>query len=96
MATFTVRRSKHGTLSANTVDTVIFSSRPTSTEVRNLSSTATIFFREDGTAPTVAGDDTYRLAPGETLQVDAENVEPPQIQLISSGTPDYSVTAVPR
>jgi hypothetical protein len=53
MATYTVRRSNHGHFGAEHRETVIFSSRPTSTEVRNLSSTATICFREGGGAPTV-------------------------------------------
>jgi len=95
MATYTaVRRSKHATLVASTVDTVPFSSKPKTIEVRNLDSTAVIFFRSDGIAPTVNGDDTDRLGPGERLEVDAANVDPPQVQLISSGTPAYSVRAV--
>jgi len=78
MATYTaVRRSKHATLVASTVDTVPFSSTPKTIEVRNLASTAVIFFRSDGIAPTVSGDDTDRLGPGETLEVDAANVDPP-------------------
>jgi hypothetical protein len=95
MATYTaVRRSKHATLVASTVDTVPFSSKPKTIEVRSLDSTAVIFFRTDGTAPTVNGDDTDRLGPGERLEVDAANVDPPQVQLISSGAPAYSVRAV--
>jgi hypothetical protein len=69
MATFTVRRSKHATLVANTVDTVKFSTKPKTVEVRNLDSTAVIFFRTDGEAPTVSGDDTDRIGPGERLEV---------------------------
>jgi lysophospholipase L1-like esterase len=70
MATHTaVRRSKHATLVASTVDTVPFSSKPKTIEVRNLDSTAVIFFRTDGTTPTVNGDDTDRLGPGESLEV---------------------------
>jgi hypothetical protein len=85
MANYTVNRSKHATLAATTADKVRFSSKPRVVEVRNLDSTAVIFFRTDGTAPTVSGDDTDRPGPGETLQVDAANVDPPQVQLISSG-----------
>jgi hypothetical protein len=89
-----VRRSKHATLVANTVDTVPFSTKPKSIEVRNRDASAFIFFRTDGTAPTVNGDDTDLLGPGERLEVDATNIEPPQVQLISSGTPAYSVRAI--
>ena len=94
MANYTVNRSKHATLATNTADKVTFNSKPRTIEVRNLDSTAVIFFRSDSTAPTVSGDDTDRLGPGETLQVDAANVDPPQVQLISSGAPAYSVRAV--
>jgi hypothetical protein len=45
--------------------------------------------------PAVRRDDTYRLSPNVTLQVDIGNaVEPPPVQLISSGTPAYGVTAI--
>lgn len=71
-----------------------FSTKPKTVEVRNLDSTAVIFFRTDGDVPTVSGDDTDRLSPGERLEVDAANVDPPQVQLISSGTLGYSVRAV--
>lgn len=95
MAEVTVRTSHHGTLVASTVDTVKFTTRPRAVELRNFSTTAVIYCRVDGTAPTVAGDDTYRLGSEETLQVDLIKwVEPPQVQLISSGTPAYSVTAI--
>jgi hypothetical protein len=66
---------------------VTFNSKPRTHRVRNLDSTAVIFFRTDGVAATVNGDDTDRLGSGERLEVDAANVDPPQVQLISSGTP---------
>jgi len=91
---YSVNRRKHATLAANTADKVTFSSKPRTIEVRNLDSTAVIFFRTDGTAPTVSGDDTDRLGPGERLELDAANVDLPQVQLISSATPGYSVRAV--
>jgi hypothetical protein len=94
MATYTVRRSKHATLVASTVDTVTFSTKPRSIEVRNLDSAAVIFFRYDGVSPTVNGDDTDRVGPGETLQIDDDNSDPPEVRLISSGTPSYSLRAV--
>jgi hypothetical protein len=88
MATHTaVRRSKHATLVANTVDTVPFSSKPKTIEVRNLDSTTVVFFRTDGIAPTVNGDDTDRLGPGERLEVDGPTGDPPQVQLISQARP---------
>jgi hypothetical protein len=74
--------SKHATLVASTVDTVKFTTRPRSVEIRNFSSTAAIFYTVDGTVPTVNGDDTEQVRPNETLEVDMNNwVEPPQVQL---------------
>jgi hypothetical protein len=70
MASYTVKRSKHATLAANTADTVTLTSRQTSLELRNFSITAVIFYRVDGSAATVRRDDTYRFGPEETLQVD--------------------------
>ena len=75
-------------------DTVPFTSKPKSVEVRNLSSTDVIFFRTDGTAPTVSSDDMDRLGPGERLEVDGPTGDPPAVQLISSGTTGYSIRAV--
>jgi hypothetical protein len=71
LATYTVRRSKHATLVATTVDTVKFSTKPKTVEVRNLDATAVILFRSDGEVPAVNGDDTERLGPDERLEVDA-------------------------
>jgi hypothetical protein len=88
MASYKIKRRKHATLVANTADTVTLTSRPTSVELCNYSSSAVIFFRLDGTAPTVSGDDTDRLGPGETVAVDfPRDVEPPAVGLISSATP---------
>src|SRR5687767_7034405 len=98
MATYTVKSSKHATPLASTIDTVKFTTRPRSVELRNLSSSSPIFYSVDGTAPTVSGDDTYRLGPNKTLVVDMNNwVEPPQVQLISSARRcSTSPTTAPR
>jgi hypothetical protein len=53
MASYTVKRSTHAALVANTADTVTLTSRPTSVELRNFSATAVIFNCVDGTAATV-------------------------------------------
>jgi hypothetical protein len=53
MASYTVKRSKHATLVRNTADTVTLTSRPTSIELRNFSTSPVIFYRVDGIAPTV-------------------------------------------
>jgi hypothetical protein len=79
MARYTVKRSEHAPVAANTADTVTLISRPVSVELRNFDNTAVIFYRVDGTAATMSSDDTYRLGPEETLQVDLpRDVEPPR------------------
>jgi hypothetical protein len=72
---------------------VTFNSKPRTIEVRNLDSTAVIFFRTDGVARPSTATTRTDLGSGERLEVDAANVDPPQVQLISSGTPAYSVRA---
>lgn len=64
-------------------------------EIKNRGSVP-IFFRLDGTAPTVGGDDAYVVAPGESLQTPSVFSSPVSVKLIASAACDYSVTAVPR
>ncbi len=91
-----VNRSKHGALVANTVTTVDFVSgvsSPSAVELRNRSGSGDIYFRVDGTAATVGGDDTYIVLPGEALTVPTPS-SAVSVSLISSGTPNYSVTGI--
>jgi hypothetical protein len=73
-----VRPCKHATLVAKTVDTVPFSSKPKTIEVRNPRQHSRHLLCV-GRPPTVNGDDTDRLGPGESMQVDAADVDPPQV-----------------
>jgi hypothetical protein len=81
---------------ANTVDTVSFTGDILNVEVCNRDGAAVIFFRIDGVAPTVAGDNTYVVLPGGALKVHPDLVDIvagiEQVQLISSGAAAYSVT----
>jgi hypothetical protein len=52
MASYMAKRSKHATLVAKTADTVTLSSRPTSIELRNFSTTAVIFYRVEARCET--------------------------------------------
>ncbi len=92
MATYSVQRRKHGTLGANTVDTVTLTARTSNVEVYNRGTTDTIYFTVDGTTPTVAGNETIALPPGVCYQWLAPVGV---VKLISSGTPAYSVQGVP-
>jgi hypothetical protein len=89
MATYNVNRAKHATLVASTKDTVNFAYTGSTIRVRNRGASDDIYFSIDGVDPTVGGDDTYFLGPGENIMI--ENVSNLHlIELISSGTPEYS------
>jgi predicted dehydrogenase len=93
MATYTaVRRSKHAALVASTADTVPFSSKPKTIEVRNLDSTAVIFFRTDGTAPTVkpSPEHTDGNEPTQLAAPAALTYKWPALTSLE-GTPAYNV-----
>lgn len=88
-----VVRAKSATLVANTVDTVTFATNYGSAEVTNRATTgAGIWFRTDGTAPTVAGDDAYWVGAGQSLTVDLGSAD--SVKLISATADAYTVTGV--
>jgi hypothetical protein len=88
MASYSVTRSRHATLVANTVDACSFSTNIGEVEVLNRGANE-IYFTCDGSVPTVGGLDTYIVPAGEALRVSSET---DVINLISAGTPPYSVT----
>lgn len=91
MATKTPTLSVHATLSISTVDTCTFQGGdPAEVEVLNRGTTDPIYFTVGGATPTVAGDDTYVVLPGQGLVVDGSGV----VKLISAGAMAYSVTRV--
>ena len=93
MASHSVARSKHTTLTATTVDTVTLTTNHGQVEVANrASSGAGISFTVDGTSPTALGDDTYWVGPGQSLVV---RLGPSDVVKLISATADaYSVTGV--
>jgi hypothetical protein len=84
------------TLVANTQDTVTFVTPVVTVEVLS-DGAAELFFTIDGTAPTIGGQHCYVLPAGAPA---ARTVSRPggvqnlvaQVQLLSAGTPKYSVT----
>jgi hypothetical protein len=80
-------------LTANTVDTVTFADVIGEVEVTNVSGTAKIFFTVDGSTPTVGGADTFELGAAagasKTIRLRTKGSV---FKLISSGTPEYSLT----
>lgn len=89
MATYNVQRGKHATLGAATVDTVNFARSGNILRVANHDASAAIYFTYDAAVPTVAGDDTYFVAPGTSVIVEM-GVPFVRCDLISSATPLYS------
>lgn len=92
MAAYTVGVAKHATLVASTVDTVTIPAAADEVEVVNRSTGYALYFSTTGT-PTVAGDDTFYVGPGEALTVPGSKVGT-TVKLISSAACAYSVTVV--
>lgn len=92
MAAETAIRAQHATLDADTVDTVTLGSNWAHAEVANWGATARIYFTTNGDAPTVGGDDTYVVGPGQAVTIDTPSASPTVIKLICSAANDYSVT----
>jgi hypothetical protein len=110
MATYTVASGQlaiHAkTLAANAVDTVTFTigdphggagwaNVPKQVEILS-DGAADIYVTVDGSAPTVGGQNCYRLPAfaGATV-IDVEDADPQDavlVKMISAGTPEYSVS----
>jgi hypothetical protein len=91
---YTVARTKHETLIANTVETVNFTDPGMhGIIVCNMGATNKIFFRLDGTNPTIAGDDTYLAAPGAYMFI-TQRTQITEIRMISNGAQPFSVMLV--
>lgn len=91
MATYSATRSIHKALVATVADTINFDAAWSSVMVINRGS-SDIYYRADGTVPTVMGDDCLVIPSGEER---ALNCTPPDvntvIKLISNGIPGYSL-----
>lgn len=88
---------RHGTLVANVVTTVTLTAAGDTVdnvEVVNRTGTAEIYFRVDGTDPTVAGNDCEMLpATVGGLEVGVPGSFAGVVKLISTGGQAYSVRA---
>lgn len=99
MASASAFKTYHGTLTANTVDTVSLTVWTRYVLVINKSSDV-IYATTDGSTPAVKGEDTYCVPANTSKLLFNEGVEPEPalsvsgatvVKLISTGTPDYSV-----
>jgi hypothetical protein len=103
MASYSASRAVHATLAASTVDTVTLTLTHPRIEILNRG-TGDIFLTVDGSTPTVGGNDTFVVpSNGVGFFPNPFLAEPglaggPQVpgrtvvNLISTGTPAYSVT----
>lgn len=93
MADHAVARSKHATLSADTVDAVTLTRDYPAAEVKNRGE-PDIHFTVDGSTPTVGGDDTFVVPAGESLVVglSTKPQTPDVVKLIATDSCAYSVT----
>lgn len=97
MAEHTAERSVHKTLAAGTVDLVKLTGFYRQVEIINRDGAAAIYYKVEGSAPSVGGDNT-----GVLPAVIGSAIEPIRrdkdgtlhVQLISSGTPTYSVIGI--
>lgn len=91
MAAIAVARVKNGTLLAAVVDTITFGQSAGEVRITNLSAALAIYITLDGSAPTIAGDDCYAIAPLQTRSFGPADVSRPVVNIISSGAAVYSV-----
>lgn len=99
MATYSGKRIVSATLTANTVDTIVFDADYTSVEILSRDGAAEIYATVDtNLTPTVGGANCDVLpAVIGSLTIDASGYgSPTTLQLISSGTPAYTVKGLPR
>ncbi len=82
-------RAAHATLVATTVDTITMSGGAGKRAELVNHGTDVIYFRLDGTAPVVAADENEVLLGSERLSISLPDSG--EVQMISSGTPTYSV-----
>jgi hypothetical protein len=86
---------KHGTLTSNTVETVNLGHDADFVEVLNRGTFA-VYFRFDGTDPTVDGDDSEIVPPGTALEIARKAAGNAVVKLVSPGVCNYTVRGVKR
>lgn len=97
MATYTVTKAKHATLSGTTADLIQFTSvagegnsRQYTLRVYNAHASTHLYFNYNtATVPTSAADDTHRVSPGTSITLRADG-EVLVIRVVGDGN-EYSV-----
>lgn len=86
--------SRHVTLVASTVNTVVLDADYANIEVVNVTGTASVYFTVNGATPTVKGTGTVVLPAaigGVTMPGYSGSGTATTVRLISAGTPDIAV-----
>jgi len=99
MPNYTGKRIVHATLTANTVDTITFDADYVAVEILSRDGAAEIYATVDTTLTPTVGGASCDVLPAVigSLTVDATGYgSPTTIQLISSGTPAYTVKGLLR
>lgn len=91
MASYSVARAKHATLSGTTVDTVTLTIG-SALLITNRHATIDMSITVDGTTPTALGDDTYIVRAGEAKSIDLSS-DTLVVKIIGNANP-YSVEGV--
>lgn len=86
--------TKHETLGVADESTVTFGADFGRVAVLNVTGTAPVYFRADGTAATVAGDDTYAVPPGARRVIEVDTDGPTAVSLISAAAADVEIEAL--
>lgn len=99
MASYTVNKAKHATLTPDTVDTVSFGDSVSFVIVSNRTTSGSPIFFTYGDpskgvpTPTVNGDDCYVVAIGMTISLMGDGT-PSDVKLISNAAQAYSVMVI--
>jgi len=90
MTSYTVATAKHASLATSAADSVTFTANPGQVEVLVRGGTGPIYFRTDGVAPVVGGDDTYIATFGVPVYAPLDLSD--TVQMVAAAAADYSVT----
>jgi hypothetical protein len=95
MASYTVTTDKHATLVANTVDTVTLTVQEGGRQIEVLNrGTDYLSVTTNGATPTLLGDDTKVVMPGQAITLGPVSTATVVVKLISASATPYSVSTV--
>lgn len=85
--------TRHGSTSADTVETVTFTQDLGTIQILHKGNVSDpLYATVNGTAPTVEGDDTFAVLSGGFRIIERDGAAPTLIKMISSGAVDFEVS----